>query len=148
VLGAVLITLLQSGVSLMSNSWLIYVGVLFIAMVIFAPSGLAGLILAHRPIARARKLRRLVAPYLRLLLPGLAAVAGFVGLVELASFLTIGQAQGKHLTLFGNAIDAARAGPWLVAGALLLLGGAWLTHEARMFRRVWQGLTGETMGAA
>jgi len=147
VLGAVLITLLQSGVSLMSNSWLIYVGVLFIAMVIFAPSGLAGLILAHRAIARARKLRRLVVPYLRLLLPGLAAVAGFVGLVELASFLTIGEAQGKHLTLFGNVIDAVRAWPWLVAGALLLLGGAWLTLEARMFRRVWQALTAETMGA-
>ncbi|HTB03590.1 MAG TPA: branched-chain amino acid ABC transporter permease, partial [Bradyrhizobium sp.] len=30
IIGAVLITLLQSGVSLMSNSWLIYVGVLFI----------------------------------------------------------------------------------------------------------------------
>jgi branched-chain amino acid transport system permease protein len=43
VLGAVLITLLQSGVSLMSNSWLIYVGVLFIAMVTFAPTaGVAG----------------------------------------------------------------------------------------------------------
>ena len=44
ILGAVLITLLQSGVSLMSNSWLIYVGLLFIAMVTFAPAGLAGLI--------------------------------------------------------------------------------------------------------
>src|SRR3954453_10643913 len=43
VLGAVLITLLQSGVSLLSNSWLVYVGVMFIAMVIFAPAGLAGL---------------------------------------------------------------------------------------------------------
>jgi branched-chain amino acid transport system permease protein len=148
VLGAVLITLLQSGVSLMSNSWLIYVGVLFIVMVIFAPSGLAGLILAHRPIARARKLHRLALPYLRLLLPGLATVAGFVGLVELASFLTIGEAQGKHLTLFGSAIDAARAGPWLVAGALLLLGGAWLTHEACTFRRVWENLTGEALGAS
>jgi branched-chain amino acid transport system permease protein len=148
VLGAVLITLMQSGVSLMSNSWLIYVGVLFIAMVIFAPSGLAGLILAHRPIARARKLHRLAVPYLRLALPGLGTVAGFVGLVELASFLTIGQAQGKHLTLFGNAIDAAHAAPWLVAGALLLLGGFWLTHEARMFRRVWETLTAETMGAS
>ena len=37
ILGAVLITLLQSGVSLLSNSWLVYVGVLFISMVIFAP---------------------------------------------------------------------------------------------------------------
>ena len=66
VLGAILITLLQSGVSLMSNSWLIYVGVLFIAMVTFAPTGLTGIIVAHGPIWRAGRLSRLLWPYLRL----------------------------------------------------------------------------------
>ena len=97
VLGALLITLLQSGLSLLSNSWVIYVGVLFIAIVIFAPTGLAGILLAHAPLARAGRLHGLAWPYLRLLLPGLATVAGFVGFVELASFLTIGQAQGKRI---------------------------------------------------
>ncbi len=57
ILGAVLITLLQSGVSLMSNSWLVYVGVLFISMVIFAPNGIMGLVQAHGPIVRAGRLR-------------------------------------------------------------------------------------------
>ncbi len=32
-------------------------------------------------------------------------VLGFVGIVELASFLTIGAAQGKMLVLFGHKID-------------------------------------------
>ena len=35
-------------------------------------------------------------------------VLGFVGLVELLSFLTIGAAQGKTLVLFGNTIDVHR----------------------------------------
>ena len=105
VLGAILITLLQSGVSLMSNSWLVYVGVLFIAMVTFAPTGLTGIVLEHAPIARAGLLRRLVLPYLRVLVPGLIVLFGFVGLVELLSFLTIGKAQGKRLELFGQPID-------------------------------------------
>ena len=39
VLGAVVVVLLQSGVSLLSNAWLLYVGVLFIIMVTFAPGG-------------------------------------------------------------------------------------------------------------
>jgi branched-chain amino acid transport system permease protein len=141
VLGAVLITLLQSGVSLMSNSWLIYVGVLFITMVTFAPTGLAGIILAHGPIWRAGRLRRLLLPYLRLLLPGLAAVAGFVGLVELLSFLTIGAEQGKRLILFGTPIDIASAVPWAVASALLLIGGTWLRKEARRFASIWETVT-------
>jgi branched-chain amino acid transport system permease protein len=140
VLGAVLITLLQSGVSLMSNSWLVYVGVLFISMVIFAPAGISGLILAHRPIMRAGKLGRLVVPYIRVLIPGLALVLGFVGLVELTSFLTIGAAQGKTLTLGGNKIDVHATLPWVISAVALIGGGAWLRIESRYFRRVWDGL--------
>jgi branched-chain amino acid transport system permease protein len=141
VLGAILITLLQSGVSLMSNSWLVYVGVLFIAMVTFAPTGLTGIILEHAPIARAGLLRRLVVPYLRILLPGLVVLFGFVGVVELLSFLTIGMAQGKRLELFGRAVDIFGSAPWIASLACLLGGGFWLTRESRHFKRVWDGLT-------
>src|SRR5476649_446514 len=112
-LGAVLITLLQSGVSLLSNSWLVYVGVLFITMVMFAPNGIMGLVLAHRPVARAGLMGQLALPYLRVILPGLLMVLGFVGLVELTSFLTIGAAQGRTLVLFGNRIDVHALLPWL-----------------------------------
>ncbi|HEX2943913.1 MAG TPA: branched-chain amino acid ABC transporter permease [Rhodopila sp.] len=142
ILGAVLITLLQSGVSLLSNSWLVYVGVLFIGMVIFAPTGLAGIIQAHGTILRSGRLGRLFVPYLRLLVPSLAAIFGFVGLVELLSFLTIGEAQGKKLVLFGNPIHAASALPWVVSAAALLIGGLWLRWEATGFRRVWISLSG------
>jgi branched-chain amino acid transport system permease protein len=147
ILGAVLITLLQSGVSLMSNSWLIYVGVLFIAMVTFAPTGLAGLILAHAPIRRAGRLSRLIIPYVRIAVPALAAILGFVGIVELASFLTIGEAQGKHLVLFGHAIAVTNPVPWIVSVVLLLAGGVWLWWEARGFRDVWDALTTELKDA-
>jgi branched-chain amino acid transport system permease protein len=117
ILGAVLITLLQSGVSLMSNSWLVYVGVLFISMVIFAPTGIMGLVMAHAPIVRAGQFGRLVMPYVRVALPGIFMVLGFVGLVELTSFLTIGAAQGKTLILFGHKIDVHEVFPWLLATA-------------------------------
>jgi branched-chain amino acid transport system permease protein len=140
ILGAVLITLLQSGVSLLSNSWLVYVGVLFITMVIFAPSGIVGLLTAHGPIVRAGQLGRLAVPYVRVIVPGILMVLGFVGLVELTSFLTIGAAQGKSLVLFGYKIDIHAVLPWLVATLSLLVGIFWLRREARSFRRVWDGL--------
>lgn len=141
ILGAVLITLLQSGVSLMSNSWLIYVGVLFIAMVTFAPTGLAGIIVAHGPIWRAGRLSRLALPYVRILVPGLCAVLGFVGFIELLSFLTIGAELGKKLVLFGSEIDVKSTTPWLIAVLLLVVGGTWLRFEARYFARVWDSVT-------
>ena len=143
ILGATLITLLQSGLSLLSNSWLIYVGVLFIGMVTFAPTGLAGLIEAHGPIARAGRLRKLALPYLRICVPALAVLVGFVGLVELLAFLTIGQAQGKTLVLLGNKIDIKSAIPWIVTIALLTLGSAWLRFEIRIFARLWNDVTAD-----
>jgi branched-chain amino acid transport system permease protein len=124
----------------MSNSWLIYVGVLFIAMVTFAPTGLTGIVLEHAPIARAGLLQRLVLPYVRLLVPGLITLFGFVALVELLSFLTIGEAQGRHLTLFGNTIDVHAASSWLISLLCLLGGGYWLAREAKRFGRLWDSL--------
>jgi branched-chain amino acid transport system permease protein len=140
VLGAILITLLQSGVSLMSNSWLVYVGVLFIVMVTFAPAGLTGIMLEHAPIVRAGLLHRLMLPYLRVLVPGLIMLLGFVGMVELLSFLTIGMAEGKQLVLLGHRIDIFSAAPWLVSLLCLIGGGAWLAIETRYFKRVWDNL--------
>ena len=64
VIGAVLVVLLQSWVSLLSNSWLVYAGVLFILMVTFAPGGIGGLVMMHQPIWRAGRLGRLAGPYL------------------------------------------------------------------------------------
>jgi branched-chain amino acid transport system permease protein len=140
ILGAILITLLQSGVSLLSNSWLVYVGVMFIAMVIFAPTGLAGIIKAHGPIRQAGRIGGLIVPYLRMLVPFVALLVGFVGLVELMSFLTIGAAQGKKLVLFAHPIDVHAGLPWAVSAGSLLLGGLWLRWEAAGFHRVWEDL--------
>ena len=143
IVGAVLITLLQSGLSLLSNAWLVYVGVLFIAMVMFAPTGITGIIQAHSPIARTGRMRRLAVPYLRLVIPGLAVIVGVVGMVELLSFLTIGAAQGKTLVLFGRTIDVNTTAPWIVAAVCLFGGGVWLRVEGRAFHRVWETLTAE-----
>ena len=145
ILGAVLITLLQSGVSLLSNSWLVYVGVMFIAMVIFAPAGLAGIILAHQPIVDRGRMKVLLLPYLRLVIPSLALLFGFVGLVELLSFLTIGAAQGKKLVLLGHAIDVNAVQPWLVSGGSLLIGAVWLRVEAARVGRIWESLMADLM---
>lgn len=140
ILGAVLITMMQSGLSLISNSWLVYVGVLFIVMVTFAPAGLAGLIVMHSPLQKAGVLRRLIIPYIRLAVPGLATLSGFVGLVELVAFKTIGAAQGRKLALFGSPIDATSSTPWLITAGLFIVGGIWLWREGRQFHVLWEQL--------
>lgn len=148
VLGAVLIVLLQSWVSLLSNSWLVYVGVLFIAMVTFAPGGIAGLVMMHEPLWRTRRLGRLAVPYVRVGVPAIVAVIGFVLLVELCSFLTIGAAQGKSFTLSGLTIDPRRPSAWGIGALLLIAGGLAAWWEGRRFRAVWDALMEEIKAAA
>jgi branched-chain amino acid transport system permease protein len=143
VLGAVVVVLLQSWVSLLSNSWLVYVGVLFILMVTFAPGGVAGLIAMHAPMWRAGRLGRLAGPYARILVPGLLVVVGFITLIELCSFLTIGAAQGKTFRIAHLTIDPGTAAPWVVGAVLLGGGGLWLWRERRRFMAAWEAVTEE-----
>ena len=144
ILGTIVVVLLQSGVSLLSNAWLLYVGVLFIVMVMYAPGGLIGLIFMHVPIWRAGRLRELLLPYARAFPPALLVMLGFVLLVELASFTTIGAAQGKKFTIGGHLIDTTAPLPWVVALAALVRGRLWLRREARGFRLRWDELIDRT----
>ncbi len=140
ILGTIVVVLLQSGVSLLSNAWLLYVGMLFIVMVMYAPGGLIGLVFMHVPIWRIGRLRELAWPYVRVLLPSLLALLGFVLLVELTSFTTIGAAQGKKFAIGRQVIDTTAPLPWVIALAALAVGGLWLRREGRSFRRRWDAL--------
>jgi branched-chain amino acid transport system permease protein len=140
ILGTIVVVLLQSGVSLLSNAWLLYVGVLFIVMVMYAPGGLIGLIYMHMPIWRSGRLRELLVPYAKAFPPALLVLLGFVLLVELTSFTTIGAAQGKTFKIGGNLIDTRAPLPWVIALAALVLGGLWLRREAHHFRQRWDEL--------
>lgn len=148
VIGAVLITALQSGLSLMSNSWLVYVGLLFIAMVTFAPTGITGILRAHAPILRAGRLGALSVPYLRLLLPSLAVLLGFVFIVEMLSFATIGASEGKTINVLGVRPDVYTAPPWIATAAGTLIGILWLRLEARRFFAVWDALMADLVPAS
>ena len=125
VLGAVLITLMQSGVSLMSNSWLVYVGVLFIAMVMFAPSGITGsswsTLRSPAPDCCAGWRCRICGPAAGPDRPG-----GFVGVVELLSFLTIGMRRASGSNCWAGTIDIFSAAPWLGRRPACWGGGVWL----------------------
>ena len=63
-LGAVLVTWLQIMLCRLHQAWLLYFGLLFIAVVLFAPGGIAGLVMMHAPLrARARAAAARAAAY-------------------------------------------------------------------------------------
>lgn len=120
-LGALLITLMSTAVATVTPAWPIYLGVLFIAVVLKAPGGIVGLCAGA---ARAARLGRRPALHLAAsAIAALAIVAGLAGLIETAYFLAGSPGSA------GNALAALTGGrsAALIASSLLLIAGrtAW-----------------------
>jgi branched-chain amino acid transport system permease protein len=133
VLGAIIFTFLQSMLSDYTRIWLLYLGLLFLATVLFVPAGVAGVLLMHAPAWRARRIRRLLAPYLLTGVLALVAAVGIVGLLEMMSFVVSAPAGQSTRRLFRVAVNVRAATPWLVFAALAaagVVGSRWAMPRA------------------
>ena len=125
ILGAILITLLNAYLSDVSPAWFLYLGLIFVLMVMFAPGGLAGLIMMHEPIRRAapRLMLGMAPAYCVAFATSLVGLLGGIGLVEMIYFLSTTVSQDSAMILYGIAIDGADIWPWLTCVALCAAGG-------------------------
>ena len=127
ILGAVVFTLVQTVLSLQTDLWAFYAGLLFVATVMFFPGGLAGLIMMHVPALRMGRLGLLGVPYAKTLLPGLASALGFIALVELIHHAR--HASSDHeMTLYWVTFDSTSVLPWAIA-LIAAFGGLWLVRR-------------------
>jgi branched-chain amino acid transport system permease protein len=124
VIGAILISFLQSTLSDVTDVWQLYFGLLFILVVLFSPGGIAGWLMLHSEVVRRGELLRLAPSYGLVGVPIAAGVCGSILLIELAHrVLVSAQTEGTLMTFFGIGVDARSVSPWLV-GLLLLGAGA------------------------
>lgn len=137
ILGAVLITFLQLFMANVSHAWLLYFGLLFICMVMWAPNGLSGLIMLHEPVWKARLLGRLLPSYGRALVPGLVMFLGVIILVEINYHLSFSVDPGSPMSLFGIEFTAQAASPWIVSIGLVAAGFFFFRKAARGVRQAW-----------
>jgi branched-chain amino acid transport system permease protein len=126
ILGAILVTFLQVSLSDYTNAWLMYLGLFFILMVMYAPNGLAGLILLHVPALQARLLHRLLPAYGLASIPTLLLAGGAIILIEVSYRLAIRPDLGKVVRVFGLDFDAAQSWPWGLMAVCILAGTAGL----------------------
>jgi branched-chain amino acid transport system permease protein len=126
VLGAVIFILFVAALSGLTKAWLLYLGLFFCIMVLYAPGGVASLVLMQVPLIRARRFGRLAAPYAAAGAAAAIALAGLIGIVESVYRLS-DTLPGSTLTLAGIEVDAARAPIWFTS-TILLVGGMALLH--------------------
>jgi branched-chain amino acid transport system permease protein len=130
ILGAVVFTFLQSMLSDYTGIWLLYLGALFLATVLFVPAGLAGVLMLHAPAWRAGRLPRLAGPYLLAAALALVAAAGVVGLLEMVHFVASADTTRAVRRLFWLSVEPRTVTPWLGFAALVAAGGLGLAWAA------------------
>jgi branched-chain amino acid transport system permease protein len=140
VIGAILVTFLQVALSGYTKAWLLYLGLFFLLMVLFAPGGIASLIELHRPAWRARQLSKLLPGYALVVGPVLIALAGVIGLIELIYFVETSATGAGSMRLFGVEVDAARPTAWIVCAALSIAGAAAFRLLRPKLMRRWESV--------
>lgn len=129
ILGAVFFTWLRLDVAHRTEAWQLYLGILFVGTVLFAPQGLSGVVQHFRGLAQQGRLVLRLSFELARGIALVLLVAGTILAVEAGWLLSQVEEKGAVLTLFGTATDVRRAPVWL-ATALLLATGAVLWRVA------------------
>jgi branched-chain amino acid transport system permease protein len=137
ILGAIVFAAMVTAVGTITKAWLLYLGLLFLVMVLYAPGGFASLIVMNLRMARFGQFRRLLPHYAALAVAGLAALAGLVGLAEITYYFSLEGRASPQTELFGIGMNVMTAAPWASAGALLAVGIALTALAWRRFRREW-----------
>ncbi len=137
IIGAILMVLAFVLFSEFTKAWLLYLGLIFMFMVMYAPGGFASLIMMNVRVASFGKLRQLLLSYLGLAITGLVALAGAGAIVEMIYHLQLSASQGSELQFLGVHLDSLGLQSWLGSAALLLVGGGLFEIVRRKFAKQW-----------
>ena len=138
-IGAALITVLQVAVASVTPAWPFYFGLFFLVIVLYAPGGIAGILVQHKVAWRAGLLPRLMPGYLLAALPTAVLVLGIVAVVEMA--YARGPERGDaRLHLLGVPLDGASVQSWILAAAAIAVGLLLLRLAWKVVATRWDGV--------
>ena len=137
IIGGVLLVLATVFLSEITKAWMLYLGLVFLFMVMYAPGGIAGLIMMNLRLAKYGKLGRIFGAYLALLGTGLAMVVGFAALVEMLYHLQLNSGLGSELRFMGTTLNVHSVDSWVGAGLIFLTGLGLFELVRRQYMRQW-----------
>ena len=137
IIGAVLLVFALVVLSEFTKAWQLYVGIIFLIMVVFAPGGFSALIMLNLRRVKYGEWRKMRWPYAGMFVTGLIALWGFAAVVEMAYQVQVAAGSGSALTVARIPLDSANAASWALAVAVLIVGGIAFEVSRRKFQRVW-----------
>jgi branched-chain amino acid transport system permease protein len=136
IIGAVLTVFFTVALSGITKAWLLYLGLFFVLMVMYAPGGIASLLVMHLPILRRGKLKTLLPAYGVAIVPAAILLIALISTVEMI-YAVQDDASGGVATLFGLSVEPNTLKPWIVTAVLWLVGAFGLRAAASKLRTAW-----------
>nr|WP_295077818.1 branched-chain amino acid ABC transporter permease [uncultured Roseateles sp.] len=137
IIGAVLMVVALVLLSELTKAWLLYLGLIFVFMVMYAPGGFAGLIMMNLRVAAYGKLRRIWTAYLALAATAMTILLGAAAMVEMVYHRQMNEAMGPQLRFLGATLNSGHIDAWFGAGLVMLLGLGLFELTRRQFKREW-----------
>jgi branched-chain amino acid transport system permease protein len=137
IIGGILSVLAFVLFSELTKAWLLYLGLLFLFMVMYAPGGIASLIMMNLRVASFGKLKPMLGKYLILFLSGAVVLTGLAAVVEMVYHMQLNQAVGPELTFLKISLNTKNASSWVGAIAVMLLGLSVFEFTRRRFAVQW-----------
>ena len=137
IIGAVLMVLALVMLSELTQAWLLYLGLVFVLMVMYAPGGIASLVMMNLRMAAHGKLPGLAVPYALLALAGLVLFAGSGAIIEMVYHRQLNAALGPATSFLGAPLDTSAASSWAGAAAVLAVGVVLFELARRRFAQRW-----------
>lgn len=137
IIGAVLMVLATVLLSEFTKAWLLYLGLIFLFMVMYAPGGIASLIMMNLRVAAFGRLRTLVASYLALGGTGLVVLTGVAAIVEMVYHTQLQDTLGHTVEFMGATLDTRGVDAWFGAVFVLLTGLGLFEVARRRFVHDW-----------
>jgi len=138
IIGAVLLVLCSVLLSELTKAWLLYLGLIFLLMVMYAPGGIASLVMANWRVVRFGQWRALLLPYLGIAASMVPVLAGAAALIEMTYHLQLNAALGSKLAFMGTQLDTGAVSTWALAIILLAAGLGVLEYMRRWGLRRWE----------
>ncbi|MEY2617408.1 MAG: hypothetical protein RL522_410 [Pseudomonadota bacterium] len=137
IIGGILMVLAFVLLSELTKAWLLYLGLVFLFMVMYAPGGIASLIMMNLRVASFGRLRELWVSYLALGVTALVTLFGAAAMIEMVYHLKLNAALGPTVTFLGVTLDATGLNSWFGSAFVMLTGLGLFELARRVFVRQW-----------
>ncbi|MES2537934.1 MAG: branched-chain amino acid ABC transporter permease [Pseudomonadota bacterium] len=142
-IGAIIGVFLTVLLSNFTKAWQLYLGAFFIIIVMYAPGGIASLIMLNLRVITSGKFGRVWRSMAAVCGAALMMMLGMVIGVEMLYHLTLESANGSEMKLFGLIVDTARPTGWLIAAFLVAAGAIGFWRAKKPFQQAWSEVNTE-----